>query len=97
CNSLKKEILSYSCNTLDEIDYVTDDYLIIFDKIVITKQMKKQTHPQILLSSANTFGDEMDFNYHSLVVENEALFRKIPSYNEGLTRMDLLLERCSTS
>ncbi|CAF1268035.1 unnamed protein product [Rotaria sp. Silwood1] len=42
----------------------------------------------------------MGFNCHGLVIGNEALFTKIPSYREGLTGMDLVrlvLERCSTS
>ncbi|CAF1407424.1 unnamed protein product [Adineta steineri] len=60
----------------------------------------EKTYSCILFSPTNIFGAEMGFNCHGLVVGNEALFTKIPSYNDGLTGMDLVrlvLERCSTS
>ncbi|CAF5144480.1 unnamed protein product, partial [Rotaria sp. Silwood1] len=60
----------------------------------------EKTNSCILFSPRNIFGAEMGFNCHGLVIGNEALFTKIPSYSEGLTGMDLVrlvLERCSTS
>ncbi|CAF3402306.1 unnamed protein product [Rotaria socialis] len=60
----------------------------------------EETHSCILFCPTNKFGAEMGFNSHGVVIGNEALFTKIPSYSEGLTGMDivrLVLERCSTS
>lgn len=60
----------------------------------------EQTYSCILFCPTNIFGAEMGFNCHGLVVGNEALFTKVPSYSEGLTGMDLVrlvLERCRTS
>lgn len=60
----------------------------------------EQTNACILFCPTNIFGAEMGFNSHGLVIGNEALFTKVPSYTEGLTGMDivrLVLERCATS
>lgn len=54
----------------------------------------------ILFSPGNMYGAEMGFNCHGLIIGNEALFTRIPSYNNSLTGMDLVrlvLERCSNS
>ncbi|CAF3281038.1 unnamed protein product, partial [Rotaria sp. Silwood2] len=60
----------------------------------------EKTHSCILFSPRNIFGAEMGFNCNGVVIGNEALFTKIPSYSEDLTGRDLVrlvLERCSTS
>src|SRR4051794_38691308 len=50
----------------------------------------EETFSCILFCPSNIFGAEMGFNCHGLVVGNEALFTKVPSYEEGLTGMDLV-------